>query len=735
MALRTLGAFSSSSNASTTPPALCPSKPSSLLPFVPLSPPPLPIRFHLPPLKAQATPRCSSSSSASITSPSPIFLPHLQADEEESEFDQGGPAAEEGNIDEEAEEEEKEDDEASDPILEFFRFRSSSSADDPKQEGRLSLQRNRRTSWHIANIDSADLDHDGLEDEGQVLEPPSPSPPQPAEDGVVAEILGVARSLPENATLGELLGPYAGRVGEGECIELLGRMGEEGLPWGCLYLFQWMGLQEPSLVTPRACSVLFPVLGRAGMGDKLMVLFQNLPKGKRFRDVCVYNSAISGLASCGRYDDAWKVYEALEVNNIKPDHVTCSVLITIMRKNGKHSKDAWEFFERMNRKGIKWSLELIGTLIKSFCDDGLKKEALIIQAEMERKGISANIIIYNTLMDAYSKSDQVEEAEGLFHELKEKGLKPTTATYNILMNAYSRRMQPEIVESLITEMQGLGLKPNVKSYTCLISAYGRQRKMSDMAADAFLRMKRAGIKPTSHSYTALIHAYSVGGWHEKAYAAFENMKREGISPSIETYTALLDAFRRAGETDKLMEIWKSMISNKVEGTRVTFNIILDGLAKHGLYVQTRDVIHEFGKLGLQPTVMTYNILMNAYARGGQHCKLPQLLKDMSALNLKPDSVTYSTMIYAYVRVRDFTRAFYYHKQMVRSGQVPEARSYQKLRAILDVKAATKNRRDRSAILGILNSKFGLKPKKGKKDEFWKNKKKRSIMTRVVGDKK
>ncbi|RWV90879.1 hypothetical protein GW17_00046877, partial [Ensete ventricosum] len=132
------------------------------------------------------------------------------------------------------------------------------------------------------------------------LEPPSPSPPQPAEDGVVAEILGVARSLPENARLGEFLGPFAGRVGEGECIELLGRMGEEGLAWGCLYLFEWMRLQEPSLVTPRACSVLFSVLGRAGMGDKLMVLFQNLPKGKRFKDVCVYNSAISGLASCRR---------------------------------------------------------------------------------------------------------------------------------------------------------------------------------------------------------------------------------------------------------------------------------------------------------------------------------------------------------------------------------------------------------------------------------------------------
>ncbi|KAE8123994.1 hypothetical protein FH972_018906 [Carpinus fangiana] len=543
-------------------------------------------------------------------------------------------------------------------------------------------------------------------------------------EGVVAEIVRIARDLPENTTLGEVLGGYEKRVGEKECVELLGLMSEEGLVMSCLYFFEWMSLQEPSLLTPRACSVLFPVLGRARMGDKLLVLFRNLPSKKEFRDVHVYNAAISGLLCSGRYDDAWNVYKAMETNNVRPDHVTCSIMITIMRKTGHSAKDAWEFFERMNRKGVKWSVEVLGALIKSFCDEGLKNEALIIQAEMAKKGIFSNTIVYNTLMDAFGKSNRIEEAEGLFAEMKVKGLKPTAATYNTLMDAYSRRMQPEVIEKLLLEMQDVGLKPNAKSYTCLISAYGRQKKMSDMAADAFLRMKKVGIKPTSHSYTALIHAYSISGWHEKAYTTFENMQRERVKPSIETYTALLDAFRRTGDTQTLMKIWKLMNSEKVEGTRVTFNILLDGFAKQGQYIEARDVISEFVKIGFQPTVMTYNMLMNAYARGGQHSKLPQLLNEMAARNLKPDSITYSTMIYAYVRVRDFRRAFFFHKKMVKSGQVPDARSYQKLRAILNVKVATKNRKDKSAILGIINSQMGLlkAKKKGKKDEFWKYKK-------------
>ncbi|MBA0674177.1 hypothetical protein Goari_015787 [Gossypium aridum] len=682
---------------------------------------------------------------ASLPPPSaPIFLPFLQepAEQELPIENPKHPQLDE----EEEEEEEEEDNHIKDPIIRFFKSRPS--APDPPSQGKFSLQKNRRSSWHLApdirslpdpefdsepepdNEEEEDLFSEAKQQTGYTHEDSTELP-----DGIVGEIIRAARNLPENSTLGEFLGGYQGKLSEKECLEVLSLMGKQGLALGCLYFFEWMRLQEPSLVTPRACSIIFPVLGRWGMGDKLMVLFRNLPQSKGFRDVHVYNAAISGLLCSKRYNDAWEVYEAMEANNVKPDHVTCSTMITIMRKTGGTAKDSWQFLDRMNRKGVKWSVEVLGSIMKSFCDEGLKNEALIIQSEMEKKGVHSNTVVYNTLMDAYGKSNQIEEVEGLFAEMKMKGLMPTSATFNILMDAYSRRMQPEIVEKLLVEMQDMGLNPDVKSYTCLISAYGRQKKMSDRAADAFLRMKKVGLKPTSHSYTSLIHAYSISGWHEKAYTTFEDMQREGLKPSIETYTALLDAFRRAGDTQRLMKVWKLMMSEKIKGTCVTFNILLDGFAKQGQYIEARDVISEFGKIGLQPTVMTYNMLMNAYARGGQHLKLPQLLKEMMVLDLKPDSVTYSTMIYAFVRVRDFKRAFYYHKQMVKNGQVPDVKSYEKLRSILDVKAAKQNKRDKSAILGIINSRMGMvkAKRKTKKDEFWKNKKRNHRTPDVAHD--
>ncbi|KAK7264424.1 hypothetical protein RJT34_32033 [Clitoria ternatea] len=653
---------------------------------------------------------CLSALNASHPSKPPIFLPYLQQQEQPEQEDIETITYEQY---------EKPAIDPDDPIYKFFKSRTRVSSQDPGKEGKLSLQKNRRISWHLAS-DASDFVEEpemGLEDKEEMV-----CEKMAFTEGIVGEIVQLARNLPQNLTLEEALAEYEGRVREKDCWEVLKILGDEHLLVCCLYFFQWMRLQEPSLVTPRSCTVLFPLLGRAKMGDKLMLLFRNLPSTKEFRDVHVYNAAISGLLSSSRYQDAWKLYESMEIDNVLPDHVTCSIMVIVMRKLGHSAKDAWEFFEKMNRNGVRCGEEVLGALIKSFCVEGLMSEALIILSEMEKKGVSANAIVYNTLMDAYCKSNRVEEAEGLLIEMKSKGIKPTEATFNILMYAYSRKKQPNIVENLLAEMQDVGLKPNAKSYTCLISAYGKQKKMSDMAADVFLKMKKDGIKPTSHSYTALIHAYSVSGWHEKAYVAFENMQREGIKPSIETYTALLDAFRRAGDTETLMKIWRLMRKDKIEGTRVTFNTLVDGFAKHGHYKEARDVICEFVNNGLHPTVMTYNMLMNAYARGGRHSKLPELLEEMAAQNLKPDSVTYSTMIYAFLRVRDFAQAFFYHQEMVKSGQVMDVNSYQKLRAILNIKAAMKNRKDRRSLIGVVRSNMGIVKPKRKKDELWKYRK-------------
>lgn len=120
-------------------------------------------------------------------------------------------------------------------------------------------------------------------------------------EGIVGEIVELARNLPQNLTLEEALAEYEGRVSEKECWEVLETLGEDQFLLCCVCFFRWMRSQEPSLVSPRACTVLFPLLGKGGMTDEVMDLFRNLPSCKEFRDVHVYNATISGLMYGDRY--------------------------------------------------------------------------------------------------------------------------------------------------------------------------------------------------------------------------------------------------------------------------------------------------------------------------------------------------------------------------------------------------------------------------------------------------
>lgn len=116
----------------------------------------------------------------------------------------------------------------------------------------------------------------------------------------VEKILEIARNLPENVTLGRRLREFVGTISEADCISLLKMLSKEGLVRECLDLIEWMRVQDPVLVNSRAFLVIFEALGRARMSEEIMVLVRNLPQEKRFRDVRVYNSAILGLAKCGR---------------------------------------------------------------------------------------------------------------------------------------------------------------------------------------------------------------------------------------------------------------------------------------------------------------------------------------------------------------------------------------------------------------------------------------------------
>lgn len=181
-------------------------------------------------------PNSSGSSISMSQSPAPIFLPLLeesQPDQDDLEDD------DEELVDGDVESDGDGDDD--DPILRFFKSRTD--IRDPRREAGLRLQKNRRTSWRIAETVGAGELGDG-ESEVEPFPASITSSGGVEREGIVGEILAIARGLPQNTTLGEVMDPYSGRVGEKECLEVLGVMGDEGWGFHCLYLLEWMGCRS-----------------------------------------------------------------------------------------------------------------------------------------------------------------------------------------------------------------------------------------------------------------------------------------------------------------------------------------------------------------------------------------------------------------------------------------------------------------------------------------------------------
>jgi len=221
------------------------------------------------------------------SSTTPISLPHLQQSQHQ----------------EDTEEEEEEGHDPDDPNYNFSDSDAWISSQDPQDEEKLYIEENPFTSWHIDEEPEMSLE---IEEMGSCQ-----SRELREAEGVVGEIVQLARNLPQNLTLEEALGEYEGRVNEKDCWEVLEILGEERLLLCCVCFFRWMRLQEPSLVTPRACIVLFPLLGKGGMGDEVMGLFESLPSSMEFRDVHVYNATILGLLYGGRYTILAQLYGLL----------------------------------------------------------------------------------------------------------------------------------------------------------------------------------------------------------------------------------------------------------------------------------------------------------------------------------------------------------------------------------------------------------------------------------------
>jgi len=118
----------------------------------------------------------------------------------------------------------------------------------------------------------------------------------------VREILHIANNLPQNHSLEDCLVEFTNKISVVEGNLVLKVLGEDKLFVQALSFFQWMRLHKPCLLDSRSFSIIFNLLGKAKMINEALALYQSLPSDKTVRSVEVYNTLLTALSNCDRFE-------------------------------------------------------------------------------------------------------------------------------------------------------------------------------------------------------------------------------------------------------------------------------------------------------------------------------------------------------------------------------------------------------------------------------------------------
>uniref|UniRef100_A0A5B7BVB7 Pentatricopeptide repeat-containing protein n=1 Tax=Davidia involucrata TaxID=16924 RepID=A0A5B7BVB7_DAVIN len=387
----------------------------------------------------------------------------------------------------------------------------------------------------------------------------------------------------------------------GEELNLdLGRVVHKLIDGSCL---EWSLFVQNALVS---------MYGRCGEVDVARKMFDKMPE----KDAVSWNSMITGYASKGMWEEAFELFESMQVEDIELNIITWNTIAGGCLRIGNY-KGALELLSQMRTYGIhldsvamiiglgacshigklKLGKEIHGFAIRSCCDgfDNVKNTLITMYSrcnDLRRAYIlfrlieARSVITWNSIISGYTHWDRSEEASFLFREMLLSGVEPNYVTIASILPLCARvanLQHGKEFHCYITRREGfkdylllwnalvdmyarsgkilearrlfdLLSKKDEVTYTSLISGYGMQGE-GLAALKLFEEMKRFQIKPDHVTMVAVLSACSHSGLVSQGQMLFEKMPSVyGITPRLEHYACIVDLFGRAGLLKKAKEV-------------------------------------------------------------------------------------------------------------------------------------------------------------------------------------
>ena len=314
------------------------------------------------------------------------------------------------------------------------------------------------------------------------------------------------------------------------------------------------------------------------------------------------------------------------------------------------------------------------------------------------------LAFYNAALRACKRSRPPAhvEARRLLLEMRDDdatpGVTPDARTYHEVVAALARAHEWRLAERTFAEMRAAfpNHDPSVLVYTSLISAYGKGGQW-EKANVAFETLRAAGTQVDTGVYNALLSAAVSAARYREAAKVFDRMPSEGVRRNVTTYNAVLTSLGRQRRLRDMEALRREMRKNSIEANETTFSVLITAHGNAGDCHRACALLDEACDTPwVYKSAVVFNSALGACVKAGESALAKRVLRLMRAEGIHPTLVTYNTMLMGASAERDWGEVAKVFRELLRSGQVPDAITLDCLCGIEKLQAAADARADAEA---------------------------------------
>jgi pentatricopeptide repeat protein len=456
-------------------------------------------------------------------------------------------------------------------------------------------------------------------------------------------------------------------------------------------------------------------------------------------DLATYSAYIRGLLKNGKYQEVQKVMgsmrtaglqpniatfngfvsqgvesdratrvvlDEMKAFGMKPDQVTCSILMKGITSNSKVA----------NLEAVMAILDdvdgdldevLLGSVVEACLRVG---RADILMPFLKKQRTSKGFGVkgahtYGSIIRAYGYVHDIEGAWGAWREMRRHHILPISVTVGCMVEALVTNGDIEAGYELVQELlQSETTAPLVNAiiYGSIVKGFSHKRNFSRVW-EVYDEMVRQKLQFSMVTYNTLIDACARSGELNRVPSLLKDIEKQGLKLGIVTYSAILKGYCQSNRLNEAFELLDTMTrTTDLVPDEIMFNTLLDGCARQGLYERGMALFDKMETAGVRPSNFTLSVLVKMANRGRKLERAFDICQDVSSkYSFRLNAHVFANLVQACINHHDLRRAIGVLERMLQDRVKPDARTYSML-----LRACIEERKPHDAA-GLLRAALGL----------------------------